>query len=150
MNFYEEITDYGDAIANGVYLLNDDKSKMYAYVAPGTGTVKTFKHPISIYIKGRKFKAVKNTWGYKIPGEVAENPRWMVLGSKGDKYYVEQTPTGLTCTCSGFKFRAECKHVKQYQNNVGAHATSSAKGSLATGKTALVKSVKQISRRRTG
>ena len=61
MQFYQETTEYADGIASGVYLLNDDKSKMYAYVAPGTGTVKTFKHPISIYIKGRKFKVVKNT-----------------------------------------------------------------------------------------
>lgn len=148
MQFFQEVTDYGDEIANGVYLLNDEKSKMYAYIAPNSDTVKTFKNPISIYIKGRKFKIVNNTWGYKIPSETTEQPRWMVIGSRGDKYWVTQTENGLTCTCSGFKFRAECKHVKQ-QSEVGA-ASANAGNLVKTNPRVLVGSTRQISRKRTG
>jgi hypothetical protein len=147
LKFYQEITDYGDKISNGVYLLDDAKAKMYAYVSPNDGIVKTFNRPIGISTKGRKFKIVENTYNYEIPGEVAENPRWMVMGSKGDKYFVEKTNNGLTCTCSGFKFRAECKHVKQFE--MGG-ASQSQTGNLAQSKLPIVGSVRQISRRRTG
>lgn len=146
MKFYQETTDYGDKIANGVYLLDDAKEKMYAYVSPNSGIVKTFTHPIRISTKGRKFKAVDNTYNYEIPGEIAEHPRWMVIGSKGDKYYVTQTEHGLSCTCSGFKFRGECKHVKQFE--VGTLQSQTGKVAKTTSR--LVGSVKQISRKRTG
>jgi hypothetical protein len=150
MKFFLETTAYGDDIKNGVYLLDDTKSKMYAYVNPTTGDVKTFKRPISIYIKGRSFKEVNNTFGYKIPKEVAEHPRWEVAGSKGDKYFVEQTNNGLTCTCSGFKFRGECKHARSIKDKMGTLSTQT--GSVATSGSglALVSNPRQISRRRTG
>ena len=113
MKFYQETTDYSDGIASGVYLLSDDKTKMYAYVAPGQKSVKTFKNFIRIDTRRRKFVAVKNTYGYKIPAEDTSNPRWTVTGSKGDRYIVEKTDNGLTCTCSGFKFRGSCRHIKE-------------------------------------
>lgn len=147
MKFYQETTDYGDKIANGVYLLDDAKAKMYAYVSPVDGTVKTFNRPIGISTKGRKFKVVENTYNYTIPEEIAENPRWEVAGSKGNTYFVEKTNNGLACTCSGFKFRGECKHVKQFQ--VGS-SQSSPTGPMAQSKVPIVASVKQINRRRVG
>jgi hypothetical protein len=123
---------------------------MYAYVAPNTGEVKTFKRPISIYIKGRSFKEVNNTFGYKIPAEEVINPRWAVEGSKGNKYFVEQTNNGLTCTCSGFKFRGDCKHVGTIKDKMGTLSTQT--GSVVTSGSglALVSNPRQISRRRTG
>lgn len=145
MKFYQETTDYGDKIANGVYLLDDAKEKMYAFVSPNDGIVKTFTHPIRISTKGRKFKVTENIYNYDIPQEDMENPRWEVMGSKGDIYYVTKTETGLSCTCSGFKFRGECKHVKQIQDTMGSPAKQ-----LARNTPLLLGSVKQISRRRTG
>jgi hypothetical protein len=111
MKFYQETTDYKDDIANGVYLLNDSKSLMYAYVAPNTKTVKEFKNPIRIDIRGRQFREVENTFKYTIPNEAVKNPRWEVKGSKGDVYIVEQSENGLSCSCAGFKFRGKCKHL---------------------------------------
>ena len=112
MQFYQEITEWAGDIVNGVYLLDDSKSKMFAYVQPGSDVVKTFKKPIQIDTRGRKFRPVKNTFGYQIE-EKSTNPRWEIQGSRGDKYIVERTENGLTCTCSGFKFRARCRHLTE-------------------------------------
>lgn len=113
MKFYLEVTKWPDKTLNGTYLLDDSKSKMYAFVRHGTTEVKTFKKPITIDVRGRKFVEVKNTFGYKIKQGTTSNPQWKVRGSKGDIYTVEQTDNGLTCTCSGFKFRGNCKHLKE-------------------------------------
>lgn len=34
-----------------------------------------------------------------------------VEGSKGQTYVVTITPSGRTCTCQGFEFRRNCKHL---------------------------------------
>lgn len=116
MKFYQEITDWAEKCANHVYLLSEDKSKMFAYVKSGSKSVFTFKTPIRIDVKGRKFKQVPNVWHFKIPKEPASNnPKWQVKGSKGDVYVVEKTETGLTCTCPGYKFRSKCKHTELYK-----------------------------------
>jgi hypothetical protein len=112
MKFFQETTDYRDAIPNGVYLLDDSKTKMYAYIKAGNKSVFKFKNPIRIDTRGRTFKPVENTFDYKIEQDNT-NPKWTVLGSKGDEYIVEQTENGLTCTCSGFKFRGNCRHLTQ-------------------------------------
>ncbi len=114
MKFFEETTIWNSAIPNHTYLLSDDKSKMYAYIQAGGNSVFKFKSPIRFSTKGRRFVAVKNTWGYNIT-DTNTNPRWEVQGSKGVVYVVEQTDNGLTCSCSGFTFRGNCKHVKEIE-----------------------------------
>lgn len=111
MKFYAETTNYKDSIPNGVYLLNDSKTKMFAYVRPGAKSAFKFKNPINIDTRGRTFKEVANTFDYQMDLEKPIYPQWTVTGSKGDKYTVEKTENGYTCTCSGFKFRAKCKHI---------------------------------------
>lgn len=113
MKFYAETTKWPDGMANGTYLLNDSKTKMYAYVRPGAVEVKKFNRPITIDTRGRTFVVVKNTFGFEISGPVAQNPRWEVAGSKGEIYVVEKTETSYNCSCTGFRFRGDCKHVKQ-------------------------------------
>ena len=116
MKFYEETTRWADTdTPNHTYLFSDNKSKAFGYVRAGTNSVFKFKRPIALDLRGRTFKAVPNTFGYKIEKEVAQNPQWQVKGSKGDIYLVEKTDSGYTCTCSGFKFRAKCKHVESVQ-----------------------------------
>lgn len=112
MKFYQETTVWDSPTDNHVYLLNDSKSKMIGYVRAGTNSVFTFKKPIGISMRGRKFREVANTFGYTVKKTEPTNPQWQVQGSKGDTYIVERTENGLTCTCSGFKFRGACKHVK--------------------------------------
>ena len=100
-------------MANGIYALNDNKTKMYAYVPPGKTTAKVFKNPITIDTRGRAFVLVSGQFGTDIKEPESSNITWTVVGSKGDKYTVEKTENGLTCSCSGFKFRGNCKHIKE-------------------------------------
>ena len=114
MKWYSETTAYTDDLANGTYLLDDSKTKLYAYVSPGSGTPKQFKNPIKIDTRGRKF--VESSTQYKIvTREEPEGRVWVVKGSKGDEYKITELDGHLNCTCSGFRFRGDCKHVKSIQ-----------------------------------
>lgn len=111
MKWYSETTAYSDDIANGTYLLDDGKTKMYAYVSPGANEPKQFKNPIKIDTRGRKF--VVSSTQYKIvTREEFEGRVWEVQGSKGDVYKVTEVNGNLSCTCSGFQFRGNCRHIK--------------------------------------
>lgn len=114
MKFYQETTKWTQEVPNGIYLLNDSKTKMYAFIRAGSTAVFKFKNPIQINTRGRTFQEVKNTFNYKIEGN--SNPKWQVQGSKGDIYTVEHTDTGLICSCAGFKFRGNCRHLEQVKN----------------------------------
>lgn len=117
MKFFEETTTWDSAqVQNHVYVLDDSKSKMFAYIRRGTSQVFEFKKPIQFDSRRRTFREVKNRWNYRPAEPVAVNPQWTVMGSKGDQYTVERTESGYTCTCSGFKFRGACKHVKEIQS----------------------------------
>jgi hypothetical protein len=110
-----ETTEWADgANINHVYFMDDSRSKMFAYVKFGRGDPIRFKNPIRIDIRGRKFKDVPNAWKFDIKEEV-EGRVWEVQGSKGDIYRVTEVNGNLSCTCSGFKFRGDCKHVKSIQ-----------------------------------
>jgi hypothetical protein len=111
MRFFQETTVWNVPAINHTYLLSDDKSKMYAFVRGDTQELKQFKNPITIETRGRKFKAVENTFGYTIPTEAPTNPFWKVVGSKGDVYTVELVRGRYVCSCSGFKFRHKCSHI---------------------------------------
>lgn len=113
MRFYQETTEWNVPAVNHVYLLSDDKSKMYAFVRGDTKELKQFKNPIVIETRGRKFKAVENTFGFNIPSDTPTNPFWKVVGSKGDVYTVELVRGQYKCTCSGFKFHHKCSHIAQ-------------------------------------
>ena len=114
MKWYSETTAYTDGMANGTYLLDDSKTKMYAYVSPRSGTPKQFKNPIRLDTRGRKF--VESSTQYKIvTREEPEGRTWTVKGSKGDEYKITELDGHLNCTCSGFRFRGDCKHVKSIQ-----------------------------------
>ena len=119
MKFFEETTVWKTKTVNHTYLLSDDKSKMFAYVRAGSDSVFKFTAPIRFDSRGRKFVAVKNKWNFNIEEPKTGNPKWQVQGSKGDVYTVEQTDNGLTCTCSGFRFRGNCRHIKELEAKNG-------------------------------
>lgn len=39
-----------------------------------------------------------------------------VDGSKGKKYIVTRSSKGWTCTCTGYQFRKQCKHITELSN----------------------------------
>ena len=112
MKWFAETTDYKDSVPNGIYLLDDSKSKMYAFKAKGTGDIKVFKNPIRIDVRGRKFVVNPVQFKTKLREEEPEGRYWIVKGSKGDEYKVTELNGNLSCTCSGYKFRGKCKHAE--------------------------------------
>ena len=113
MKWFAETTDWKDTVPNGIYLLDDGKSKMYAFRPFGTGTIKVFKNPIRIDMRGRKFMVNPVQFKTKLKEDEPEGRVFTVTGSKGDKYIVNEVRGSWSCTCSGFKFRGECKHIKE-------------------------------------
>ena len=118
MKWFAETTDYRDAVPNGIYLLDDSKSKMYAFKPRGTGAVKVFKNPIRIDTRGRKFVVNPVQFKTKLKEEEPEGRVWVVKGSKGDEYRVSELNGNYSCTCSGFKFRGQCKHVEGIRSSI--------------------------------
>lgn len=117
MKWFAETTKWsGTTAPNHVYLLDDSKSRMFAYVKFGRGRPHQFSKPIRIDIRGRKF--VVNPVQYPIDVET-EAPKGRVIevqGSKGDVYRVTELGGEYSCTCSGFKFRGDCRHIKGVQS----------------------------------
>ena len=114
MKWFAETTDWKDAIKNGIYLLDDGKSKMYAFRSPVTNSIKVFRNPIRMDMRGRKFMV--NPVQFKTELTEPEGRVWNVTGSKGDTYQVNEVRGDWSCSCSGFKFRGECKHVKELRS----------------------------------
>lgn len=113
MKFYQETTEWRGGGVNHVYLLSDNRTKMFAYVQHGTDRVIEFKRPIDFDIRGRKFKEVANTFNYTVKREKPTNPHWEVVGSKGDVYIVEFDNGRYKCSCVGFKFKHKCSHIEK-------------------------------------
>ena len=118
MKWFAETTDYKDNVANGIYLLDDSKTKMYAFKPKGTGEIKVFKNPIKIETRGRKFVVNPVQFKTKLKEEEPEGRYWIVKGSKGDEYKVAEVRGNFQCTCSGFRFRGACKHVESIRQAV--------------------------------
>lgn len=112
MRWFAETTDYRDSVPNGIYLLDDSKTKMYAFRPRGTGEIKTFKNAIKIDTRGRKFVVNPVQFKTALKEDEPLGRVWIVKGSKGDEYQVSELNGNLSCTCSGFRFRGDCKHVK--------------------------------------
>jgi flagellin-like hook-associated protein FlgL len=117
MKWFVETTQYADAkSANGVYLLSDDKSKLYAFKSQGgKGDTQVFKNPIRIDVRGRKFAL--SLFQYPTTAKEPEPAGrvWYVKGSRGDQYKVTEDRGEWNCTCSGWKFRGQCRHVAELQ-----------------------------------
>lgn len=116
MKWFAETTKWPDGLANGVYLLDDSKSKMYAYLSPNATEPKHFKNAIRIDTRGRTFKVNPVQYKVEVAEEVPEGKTYEVKGSKGDVYKVTEHNGNYACTCSGFKFRGQCRHIVEVKN----------------------------------
>jgi hypothetical protein len=114
MKWFVETTEWDSKSAvNHVYLLSDDRGKMFACRPFGTGEIKWFKNPIHIDTRGRKFQV--NPQQFET-GERQPDPAGQVIavkGSKGDTYWVTEQDGTWACSCSGFRFRGRCRHVDE-------------------------------------
>jgi hypothetical protein len=89
-----------------VYIL--EGNSLVAYVRVGTTEPYYFKNPIKGFDKrGRKFETVE--LAIDAPAESSNIVE--IEGSKGAKYILDKVL--CTCTCPGFTFRGDCKHVKE-------------------------------------
>jgi len=118
MKVFEEITQWDTATPNHVYLMNDSKEKIYAYVRASDRAVFHFDKPIKIDARGRKFREVENTWGFDLEAKKSKIPQWQFAGSRGDTYVVQLVEDQLQCSCPGFTFRGDCKHVKMVDQKI--------------------------------
>ena len=111
MKFYQETTVW--STPNHIYLLSTDKSKAYGYIKRGTEEAVTFKKPYNFDPRNRNFIEVKELG--EIDLDEVKSEKWEFAGSKGDTYIVQKIDNVLQCTCPGYKFRGECKHVKEVE-----------------------------------
>lgn len=111
MKFFRETTAW--AVPNHVYLLSTDKSKMYGYIRRGTDRAETFKKPYRFDSRGRTFVEVRELG--EIDLDLVKSESWEFVGSKGNKYIVQKLDGVYNCSCPGFMFRSECKHVKSIE-----------------------------------
>jgi len=95
----QEVTDWGDyPVKNGIYHVNSA-----GQLVQHNDVV--FKNPIKQFSKSyRKFVKIGER-----PEEFSKNVI-VVNGSKGNTYTIEDGK----CSCPGFTFRGDCKHVKEH------------------------------------
>ena len=95
----QEVTDWGKyKIANGVYHVNSA-----GQLVQHNDTV--FKTPIKQFSKSRrKFKKIGER-----AEEIAPDVK-VVKGSNGKTYTIEDGK----CSCPGYTFRGNCKHLKEF------------------------------------
>jgi hypothetical protein len=97
IDILQETTDWGDQpVANGIYHVN-----LQGHLVQHND--KVFNVPLKGFSKARRtFKKI----GERVDPATRENVQ-IVIGSKGQKYIIEDGK----CSCPGFKFRGQCKHV---------------------------------------
>jgi len=106
MIFLQETTDWGDSkCPNHIYVLDDKQENMLAYIRMPITEPKVFSKPIRFDKRGRTFTQLKSVKPAKNLVKFA--------GSKGAVYYVD--PEDNSCSCPGYKFRGDCKHVAEIQ-----------------------------------
>ena len=122
MKVLMEITEWSGSVPNHVYFLSDSRDRMFGYVPVATNVPVRFSKPIRFETRGRKFRAVPNSWNFEDLKILNPTDTWNVTGSRGNQYQVEKTENGLTCTCSGFGFRGQCRHVAEIATQLAKNA----------------------------
>ena len=88
-----------------IYYVNDADKLVWFQVGDYSRGLDKYRVPKKFFRTGRKFEKIGEI-EEEIPANIVE-----VAGSKGSKYQVDVDEQ--TCTCPGYKFRGQCKHIKQ-------------------------------------
>ena len=91
---------------NHDYLLDGDR--IVAYRPWGTGEIRRSSGKIKIDRRGRKFEPLDPNPFAELDAK-KESMVIEVKGSKGNSYFVNKEER--TCTCPGFTFRGNCRHL---------------------------------------
>jgi hypothetical protein len=104
-----ETTQWADGCEyyNHVYLLDGDRC--WAYIPHGTREIREFSTPRKIHRQGRRFQELSYN-PFKTPAP-DKSSVVTVAGSGGRTYQVDVQ--AKTCTCPGFLYRKQCRHVEQ-------------------------------------
>jgi hypothetical protein len=95
---------------NHDYLLDGDR--VVAYRPWGTGEVIFCSGKLKLDRRGRKFEKLKVNSFESLQHSARGEPVVLeVQGSKGQTYRVD--PEAKTCTCPGFQFRGNCRHLAE-------------------------------------
>jgi hypothetical protein len=101
----QEVTDWGKyKVNNGIYHINS-AGKLVAYQPNIDAEIQELKTPSTQFSKSRR-KFVKIG---ERPEEIADNVI-VVKGSNGNTYTIEDGK----CSCPGYTYRGNCKHVKEH------------------------------------
>lgn len=118
MQILKEITewDIDYPIINKIYLL-DLKDNIIAYTN-SDNTIIQLQNPIKLDKRRRKFIKVNHTGLSKLIKKDNNNRIFKV--NSGDKEYIVSLDNDnrLSCTCTGFTFRGNCKHIKAVENTL--------------------------------
>lgn len=121
MKAMQEVTEWRDLASqpNHVYWANDSGNKIYAYARWGNPhDVQRFKSPITIDQRGRKFVTVRHDiYDWQDQDDVPQGRVIKVTGSRGDQYTVTEENGQWHCSCAGFKFRGQCRHIADTQQS---------------------------------
>lgn len=97
---------------NHTYLMSDNMEKIYGYFKwHKANDFVLLRTPLKFDTRYRRFKVLQR--GYNFAGEKNSNKTWLVNGSKGHQYHVEETENGMTCSCVGYKYHGKCKHIDE-------------------------------------
>lgn len=101
MEALREITNWK---YNHTYLV--DGGRCLAYLPDGSTTPQYFKQPLRFDRRSRRFERASITLFPQRPSDT----RHRVIGSRGTVYWVDTQ--ARTCTCPGFTFRGQCRHLE--------------------------------------
>ena len=90
-------------VPNHIYLV--EGTKCLGYIKSNTKEPIWFKNPWVLDKRNRTF--IIRNYKKSDPKNIIQ-----VKGSKGDTYEINIAEKN--CSCSGFKFRGNCKHLKEY------------------------------------
>ncbi len=113
MKLVQEMTVFAGAkMPNHSYMLNDAGIAI-GYRKFSAGEVVRFRTPLRLDIRGRTFKLVDDLGSdADVSSKVVE-----VAGSGNNVYTVDLNRK--QCSCTGFKYRGECKHIAIAESKSG-------------------------------
>ena len=102
----QEVTDWGKyKVNNGIYHVNGS-GQLVAYQKNKKSVVQVLNVPSANFSKSRRKFVKIGQREEKLASHIIK-----VQGSKGNVYLVDTIKK--TCTCPGFTYRGNCKHVKE-------------------------------------